>query len=522
MGATLTDPRVRFFGLPLAVATLAALWAMFGSAWLFPELSSNSDEGIYLLQADALREGRLTLPAPAEDPEAFVPWFSVIDDGRYILKYTPAHAGVLALGQAAGSARLALGAIAAAQILGIAALARALGFERNGVAATAALMAASPLFIQLSITYLPYGTSLSLALFSAAAAVYAARRGSARLAALAGLLWGLALFARPYDAVLWGAAILIGLGIDHREDLGERMRSLAPPAILGAALPIGLLLAFNLAVTGELLQLPFNLLEPMDKLGFGPRRALPTDPTIDFTPARGLAATGRNLLLVLGWGGGGLVGVGFGVHHLWRRGTGWAAIGALLVVWPIGYSIFWGSYLTVFVWDGGLFLGPYYFLPMVAGFALAGGAGIAEFGRENRSLRWAAAAAAAVLTLAVGVPRLAEQGDRSSQRSELAAVVAGATTDLDGPTLVFLPPIYGEFLLNPWGFLRNTPSIDGSVVFALQGAPTRDERIATRYPDRWVLRVDIDRWTDRPGFEPDIEVTTVRAPLDQPTSPSEP
>lgn len=486
-----------------------------GSAWIFPELSANSDEGIYLLQADGLREGHLTLPAPAQDAEAFVPWFSATEDGEFILKYTPVHATVIATGSALGSPRLALGAIAAAQVMAVAFLARVLRLDRAAVAMAAVLLASAPLVLQLSITYLSYGTSLALALFTAGFAIRADRHRSQVDAVLAGLLWGVALFARPYDAVLWALAIAIGLGIEHRHHGAWREPvRLLPAAVLGAVVPIVAFLAFNAAVTGSVWQLPFNLLEPMDRLGFGPRRALPSDPTIDFTVARGFAALGRNSLLVIGWGGGGLLGIGLGLRHLISRGTGTPFLAALLLVWPVGYLFFWGSYLTVFIWDGGLFLGPYYYLPMVAGFAIAGGAGLAGL-RQHDGRLWAGAIAmAAVLTLMIAVPRISEQRDRSTQRVTLADAVEAAVDEVDGDTLVFLPAIYGGYLQNPWSFLRNTPSIDGPVVFALDGGPARNARIADRYPDRWVLELDVPSWSDQPDFTPSITIATVREPFD--------
>ena len=195
-------------GAALVVAA-AGLWAMLGSTWVLPELSANSDEGLYLLQADALASGRLAPEAPAEDPAAHQPWFSVVRDDRYVLKYSPVHASVLAAATVAtGSARTGLGLIASAQVLVVMVLARELGASRRAALAGGAIFASAPLVVQLDITYLSYGSSLVLLLGTTAAAWRAQRTGSRRMALLAGFVGGLAAFARPYDALLFGLAIV--------------------------------------------------------------------------------------------------------------------------------------------------------------------------------------------------------------------------------------------------------------------------------------------------------------------------
>src|ERR671917_2098745 len=73
----------------------AGVWALIGSQRLFTYLSDDHDEGLYLLQANALAEGHLFPPAP-EQADAFRPFLSVLSDGRFVLKYAPVHASILA------------------------------------------------------------------------------------------------------------------------------------------------------------------------------------------------------------------------------------------------------------------------------------------------------------------------------------------------------------------------------------------------------------------------------------------
>src|SRR5688500_19953686 len=85
---------------------LGAVWpvvtsgvlAYLGSRFVFPLLSVNHDEATYLLQAEALRHGALTIPAPAH-AAAFVPWLAGLRHGRFVFKYTPFHAAFLAFGR---------------------------------------------------------------------------------------------------------------------------------------------------------------------------------------------------------------------------------------------------------------------------------------------------------------------------------------------------------------------------------------------------------------------------------------
>lgn len=487
----------------LVLAVGAGVWAFVGSTWIFPQLSANSDEGIYLLQADTLLEGDLSPAAPDTEAEAFVPWFATIDDGRYVLKYTPVHASFVAAGTLLpGPDRMALAALAAIQVGAVALLATELGLRGRTRLTAVALFALSPLVLHLEITYLPYGSSLALALTAWALVLRGNRLRSARWTAAGGFAWGLVLFARPYDAILFLAIIAVAVVATHGRG---RILATAVAAASGAALPLVGLAAFNVAVTGDPLQFPFNLLEPADRLGFGDRRALPDDPYLEFGPREAISALGRNLVLVVAWTGGGFVAVALAGWAVVRRRIAAAPYLAAVVVWPLGYAAFWGSYMTAFVWDGALFLGPYYYLPLVAVISIPAAVGLRELHRLRPMVAVAAVAGMAVLSLAVLVPALVGQLDRTSQRAALASRLDDV---VDTPALVFLPPVYGPYLQNPFSFLRNEPGLDGPIVYALTRDPVADQRVVTMFPDRRVYCLELPRgWSDQPGFEPIIEVT---------------
>src|SRR3954447_2997128 len=131
----------------IAPVVTSALLAYLGSVWVFPLLSVNHDEPAYLLQAETLRHGSLTMTPPGH-PAAFVPWLSTLRHGHLVFKYTPFHAAFLALGRTMfGSYRTSMVLIAAACVASFGFLARTvLPTRRTAIAATW-LFALSPLVL---------------------------------------------------------------------------------------------------------------------------------------------------------------------------------------------------------------------------------------------------------------------------------------------------------------------------------------------------------------------------------------
>ncbi|MDQ4097518.1 MAG: glycosyltransferase family 39 protein, partial [Actinomycetota bacterium] len=190
-----------------AVAVAAALWAIIGSHHVFRYLSDDHDEGLYLLQAEALAHGHIFPPAP-KHAEAFVPWLTVLSEDKYVLKYAPVHASILALGERLfGSPRLSLGLIAAGVVVMTYLLAKEVLGNRRLALLASAFLGLSPLFLVQSATFLPYCSSLLLLEAFAFTLFRGVRTKSRGTLAVSGLLFGLALFARPFDALIFGAPL---------------------------------------------------------------------------------------------------------------------------------------------------------------------------------------------------------------------------------------------------------------------------------------------------------------------------
>ena len=106
------------------------------------------------------------------------------------------------------------------------------------------------------------------------------------------------------------------------------------------------------------------------------------------------------------------------------------------------------------------------------------------------------------------VPALTDQHDRSSQR---IAVTDALEQTVEEPAIVFLPPLYGPYLQNPFSFLRNDALLEGDVIYALDGVA--NDRLSAAYAGRTAYRLVLpEGWSDEPGFEPVVEVETLGPP----------
>jgi hypothetical protein len=491
------------------LALAAALWAVVASRQLFPYLSDDHDEAIYLLQADALAHGHLFPPAP-EHPESFRPWLSVLSGDKYLLKYSPVHASFIALGILLGSPRLALGLIAGALVILSYLLAKEVLDDRREAALASAFFAWSPLFLIQSVTFLPYTSSLLLLMAFAVALLRGMRSGGRVWLLASGFLLGVAVFARPFDAVLFAAPLglyfLISRWSDRKKLVGQ-----AGWLALGAALPLAAMLAYYWAATGSPFRSPFSVLEPRDTLGFGNRKITPNHPDLIFTPGHGVYGVLRHVLLTSLWCFGGLLLVGFLLAGLrGRRRSGpapWLALVAVTV--PFGYLFFWGTFGTGL--RGGLtaFLGPFYFLPLLVPVAFLGARGFAGFWRRDRLL--GALALVSMLTASGFLLVRAVQANLRATREDrmLYSVLAPIKDDR---AIVFLQPLYGPTLLHPFTGLRNSHDYDGKTVYALDLGEHQDLDVIDDYPGRAAYRFRLEGgdYRDNP---PDPALFSALVPL---------
>ena len=261
-----------------------------------------------------------------------------------------------------------------------------------------------------------------------------------------------------------------------------------------------LFLAYNYVATGSPFRLAFHVTGSSDTLGFGARHVLPSDGEVDYTVGKAISSLMNNMKLVVTWTFGGFVtlvlaAVGFS-NGKELRGRSFLTL--VLLVWPLGFFFFWGAYATTLLWDITQFIGPFYYLPMLMALSIGAGVGIVQLARGRAWLGAIAIVALAGVTLFTLLPAIDKNQERTAQHRVVADAVA--TLDDAGPSLLFVPPIYGPYLQNPFSFLRNAAHYDGHMVYALDSG-NRNLDIIDEYPSRtpYTLSVPTGWGGDRPA-----------------------
>jgi hypothetical protein len=524
----------------------AGALVFFLAADLLPYHTVNDDEGVYLYQAAMLLEGRLFLRPGAIPADAIRPWFFVLDETssgvRLYSKYSPVAPALFAVGRVLGDWHVALGLVAA----GSAALVYALGaaaFDRRvGLVAVVAL-AASPLFLFTSATFLAYAPTTLLNLAFAVAYVRAARTENRLAAVAAGVAIGLAFFTRPYTAVLFAlpfiAHALLVLGVAWRQTgLGSDVFARVVGRYVAIALPglafVGVTLGYNVVVTGDPLVFPYAAFAPNDGLGFGPHELLGYEE--DYTLALAVESSAYVVRhFFTEWTPAGLLGTGLAVvgfaSFLWgrrpsKRGVDRAfarlrpsltgmpdgevaiVVASILPAVFVGEAYFWGTLNGI---RNGLIdlLGPYYHfdaLVPVSIFAAAGAVSVVRTVRDGHAARTtrrrARVGVLVVLLVTAPVAVVAEASvledpiaENRQRTQNLAATYEPFERQTFEDAVVFTPDTYGDWQAHPYQYLRSDPGFDGPVVFATDGSPARDVAVldaTDRTPYRFTHRGE---WT---------------------------
>jgi len=470
---------------------IAFAWAILIPLLLFPFYSNNHDEPIYILQAQALAQGRLVLPRPPHE-EFFKIWF-VADGG--IIKYTPVHAAFLALGlKLFGSMRAALGWVAVGNVLLLYRLSRELYRSKRVAATTVIFFLCSPFFLIQSATFLAYTSTLLLHLTFALLWLRGGRRHAPHLLVGAGLALGLAFFSRPYDALLFAAPFGMSFIQESRLKLGLLKLRGFFWFLLGLTPLLALVLFYNYFVTGQPLRFPFTLWDAQDTLGFGRRG----QQAVLYSLPAAIEALGHSLWQLNLWVGGGSILLILALaQFVWRqpyqREIAWLGI---LFIFPAGYFFFWGSYVMAVRWDGAEYLGPFYYLPVLIPLAMLGARGLLTLFQH----RCRAALGLTVLMVIVNGGLVAYHlAQNYAYTQENRAIYRPFTEQKLDNALVFVPPLYGPFLLHPFAYLGNTPTLDGPILYAVNRGRHNFALVAA-YPERTAYYFEYDgSYTEAPN-----------------------
>lgn len=513
----------RFHVVVAALAVLAGGAVFLIGHEVFPYLSWNHDEGVYLQQAAMLLEGKLWLTT--DFPEAFQPWFFIRDGSRLYPKYTPVAALMFAPGVALGVPRLVLSVIAASNVALIGLLGRE-AFDRSTGVLAAGFALTTPFFLLISSTFLAYAPTTLLNLLFALGYVRMFRRDSLRYGVLAGTAIGLAFFSRPYTAVLFATPFLVhAVCVVGRDSYNREFRS---PTIerevvvaLFGLVGVGLTLAYNHVVTGDALVFPYKAFAPRDGLGFGRRQLLQR--TTEYTPELAWRAN-KHLVaeLLTRWTvaapiGSILAALGLfplALRHRERhttrisdRALRLALLGVFVTV-IVGNIYFWGTLnvLGSIANPGDGFMasfGSFYHFDLVLPLSVFGGAGVLWLGRTIRSvvsvrLSTRGVRAVMIALLVVSAPILASAeydrmdtslGKNMVRNDNQAALSAPLENqDLDN-ALVLFPIPYGPWLSHPFQWIRNGGSLEhGDVLYAQNLGPKTDFALLDSYSSRTPYR----------------------------------
>jgi hypothetical protein len=489
----------------LLLAVLTGVGIYLVGENVFPYLTSNHDEAVYLQQAEMLLEGQLTMTPPV--PESFRPWFFVVEDGEMYSKYNPVTAGLFAVGGLLGSYRLSLAVLAALAVALTDGVVSEVLDDRAGLLA-AGLLAVSPLFVVQAAVFLPYVPAFVLNLLFAWSYLRADRTGNNRWAGLAGGAVGLSFWARPYTAILFATPFVChALWTLRTLDRATILRQ-ALTAALGLA-GVAVTLGYNAAMTGDPLLFPFEAFAPRDGIGFGERALVGYER--EYTPALGVEATARNLWhFATRWTPATLLGVGVALVGLGRllrqprRRTDPRVLVVLatFVTITVGNFYFWGT-LNVLgdlsTTNDGLIadFGPYYHFGLLLPTVTLGAVGVRSLidttaglrrRLDGRSARLVTVVAIVGVLIAAGAT-VGAVADPLSDNYETTAQYEEAYEPFEEQSfendLVFLPATYGDWLNHPFQPLRNDPDFDNEVVYALQN---REFEVVDAFPDRTLYR----------------------------------
>ena len=347
----------------LALGAGAVAISLLSRYIVYPAFSWNRDEPVYLWQIHLLRDGHFTA-TDGGAPLFFQPWLSGFKDGAFFSQYTLGWPLVLFVADLFGTPAFGIAFGALLAVVGTYALAKELIGDRNLSLAAAGVMLASPIIPIQGGVYLGYLFTLGLGLLFATAMLAGLRQDRMWKLVVAGALLGWIFFTRPFDALLWGAAVVGYVVFVRRAD----WRTLFRPAAwfaLGLLPLVAVTLAYNVFITGKVTQFPITAADPLDKYGFGKRRIAQKFVATDYTIGDAFRSTGKNGFYVPLFLTGTYLGVLVAAAGLWmrRRDTTSLLLVALMLVFPFGYFFFWGMHVSAI---NVRMSGPIYFVPLYA------------------------------------------------------------------------------------------------------------------------------------------------------------
>ncbi len=493
----LPEDRLRVDGQSWIAAGAAVVIAAALSVFAYDRHPHVPDEVAYLHHAKYMAAGMLAMPAPPV-PAAFDVDLMEYEPDRWFSPVPPGWPLALAAGVAAGVPWLVNPVLAGLNVLLVHVLVAQI-YSRRIARRTAVLMALSPWFLFLGMSYMPHQLTLFFALTAAAGLAMARLRNSWMWAFAAGAGVGGVSLIRPLDGVIVGALIgLWALGAG-----GRRLRLAQLVALgIGTAAVGAAVFPYNRMLTGDALTFPINAYvnkhyaPNANSYGFGPDRGMgwATDPNPGHSPVDGVINANLNTFAIntdlFGWITGSLIFVAWlFCARAWRRQD--SLMLAALAAFPLSYFPYYFS--------GGPDFGARYWFPAIVplvALSVRGMQAVAESAAGTRV--WVAVGALTVMTVATYLPwRGADKYHH--YRGMRADVRSLASARGFGPDLVLVrgkrfPDYASAFAENPVD-LRSRQTI-----YAWDRDAETRAAVLREYADRRVWYVDGPSITGR-GFE---------------------
>ena len=204
---------------------------------------------------------------------------------------------------------------------------------------------------------------------------------------------------------------------------------------------------------------------------------MPTFGTVDYDLGKAVKGTAKNAFVLPWFLVGSYVGLLAALVGLWQRRREPTTIALLLmtVVFPAGYFVFWGNYLSSLA---SRISGPIYFVPLYAPICLLIATVLVGWWAERRRLAVGLLVALVIGTVPAAVSRFDVNRDISVRQEPWRTSVA----DIKGQALVFVANTSPYLLyLNP--FASNGPELDDRILYAADAGPMMLDLIAAM-PER--------------------------------------
>ena len=367
---------------------------------------------------------------------------------------------------------------------------REIGLRRKVSLLATGILLFSPCFLILSSTYLPYCGSLAMCLMFAALFARGLRRDSFIILWLAGVIFGIAFFARPYDALLF--AVVWGGFYPAWKSQPRKIMGQLVKCAMGFLPVLAVVMLFNIQTTGAPFVFPFQQ-DDLDTFGFGVKRVFPGSNVgviyFDFFAA--LNTTIASLCQVALWAGGSVLFTAVALIYLTQKTLRRRdiALCAIVIIYALGYFVFWGPY-NMLSWGALHYLGPNYYVPCLIPLSIFSARGFYVLTRwvKKRDLH-IFCFLAALLTIVVLTQALQTNLLFTKKFASINKPIQDREKIVDRNDLIFVTPIYGDFMLHPFRTLSNDGTENGKVIYAVNRGMDNFS-LLDAYPTRSFFRFD--------------------------------